>query len=70
MQNQDQDIQRPVIDQPGQRASEIQIGALAAAGRRRTQEQGQSDLNDDWQDTTPSAAPEQAPSSGQSRPDR
>jgi len=70
MQNQDQDVQRPVIDQPGPRASESEIGALAAAGRRRTQEQGQGDLEDDWQDTAPAAAPEQVPSSGQSDPHR
>jgi hypothetical protein len=70
MQNQDQDTESPVIDQPGQRASEVQIGALAAAGRRRTQEQGQGDLDDDRQDPRPAAAPEQVPSSGQSDPDR
>jgi hypothetical protein len=70
MQSQDQDTESPVIDQPGQRASEIQTGALAAVGRRRTQEQGQGDLDDDWQDTTPAAVPEQVPSSGQSDPDR
>ena len=70
MQNQDQATQSPLIDQPAQRASEIQTGALAAAGRRRTQEQGQGDVDDDWQDTTPAAAPEEVPSSGQSDTDR
>ena len=63
MQNQDQDGQRSVLDQPGPSASEVQPGTLASAGRRRTQEQGQGDLDDDRQeDTTPAAASEGAPS--------
>lgn len=70
MQNQDQDSQSPLIDQPGQSASEIQPGALASAGRRRTQEQGQGDLDDDRQDETPAAAPEEAASLDQSDPER
>jgi hypothetical protein len=70
MQNQDQDGQSPVIDQSGQSASEIQPGTLASAGRRRTQEQGQGDLDDDRQDATPAAAAEEAASLAQSAPER
>jgi len=70
MQNQDQDGQSPVIDQPGPSANEIQPGTLASAGRRRTQEQGQGDLDDDRQDATPAAASEEAASLGQSDPER
>ena len=64
MQNQDQYSQSLVIDQPGQSASEIQPGALGSAGRRRTQEQGQGDLDDDRQDAIPAAAPEEAATRG------
>ena len=69
MQNQDQDSQGPVIGPLGQSASEIRSRALAAAGRRRTQEQGQGDLDDDWQDTTPAAAPEELTNPGQLKPE-
>jgi hypothetical protein len=69
MQKQDQDSQSPVINQLGQRASETQSGTLASAGRRRTQEQGQGDLDDDRQDATPVAAPEEVPSLGESGPE-
>jgi hypothetical protein len=55
MQNHDQDSQSPVIDQPGPSASEDPPSPLATTGRRRTQEQGQGDLDDDWQDATPVA---------------
>ena len=67
MQNQDQD--GPVIVQLNPRANEIQSGTLAAAGRRRTQEQGQGDLDDDWPDTTPAAEPEEVARLGQTDPD-
>ena len=62
MQNQDQGSQSEVIDQLSQSASAIQSGTLAAVGRRRTQEQGQGDLDDDWQDTTPVVATDEVPS--------
>lgn len=69
MQNQDQNSQTPVIAQQGH-ASEIhQAGTLASAGRRRTQEQGQGDLDDDRQDATPAAAPEETASQGQANPE-
>jgi len=66
MQNQDPDSQSPVIGPLGQPASEIH--PLAAAGQRRTQEQGQGDLDDDWQDTTPAAEPEEVTNPGQLNP--
>jgi len=49
---QNQDSQDPTIDRSGRSASESPPSALAAAGRRRTQEQGQGDLDDDRQDPT------------------
>jgi hypothetical protein len=70
MQNQDQDNHNPVIDRPDQGAREGKPGqddraplpgdsrthdAAAISPRRRTQEQGQGDLDDDWQDTNPAA---------------
>jgi hypothetical protein len=66
MQNQDQDSQTLLIGQPGQGASAVQPGGLASAGRRRTQEQGQGDLDDDRQDATPAAVPDEAVSLDQS----
>ena len=68
MQNQDPDSPSPVIGPLGQPASEMPPRPLAAAGRRRTQEQGQGDLDDDWQDTTPAAEPEEATNPGQLNP--
>ena len=68
MQNEEQDNHNPVIDQLGQAAAESKPGrddrmhlpedsrpqdAAARDPRRRTQEQGQGDLDDDWQDTSP-----------------
>ena len=53
MQKLDQDNQEPVIGHPAQNASEVQPSSLATAGRRRTQEQGQGDLDDDWEDAAP-----------------
>ena len=66
MQKQNQDSQSPALDQLVQSAREIQSGTLASAGRRRTQEQGQGDLDDDRQDPAPVAVPEEVPSPGQS----
>ena len=68
MQNQDPDSPSPVIGPLGQPASEMSPRTLAAAGRRRTQEQGQGDLDDDWQDTTPVAEPEEATNPGPLNP--
>ena len=66
MQNQDQDSQSPLIGRLGQSESEIHSRTLSSAGRRRTQEQGQGDLDDDWQDTAP--APEEVTNPGQQKP--
>ena len=69
MQNPDQDSQSPVIGRLGQSESDIHSRTLASAGRRRTQEQGQGDLDDDWQDTTPAAVPEEVTNPGQLNPE-
>lgn len=65
MQNQNEDGQGPLIGRLGQSESDIHCRTLSSAGRRRTQEQGQGDLDDDWQDTTPPAAPEEVTDPGQ-----
>ena len=67
MQNPDQEGQSPVIGPFGHGASHSL--PLGAPGRRRTQEQGQGDLDDDRQDTTPTAAPEAVPRPGQMNPE-
>ena len=57
-------------DRPlGQSESDIHARTLSSAGRRRTQEQGQGDLDDDWQDTTPAAEPEEVTDAGPVNPE-
>jgi hypothetical protein len=69
MPNQDQDSQSPMVRPLGQSESDIHARTLSSAGRRRTQEQGQGDPDDDWQDTTPGAAPQEATDPGRLDPE-
>jgi hypothetical protein len=57
---QNNDTQPPTVELPVRSASENPPSSLAAAGRRRTQEQGQGDLDDDRQDA-PSVEESQDP---------
>ncbi|HET9206141.1 MAG TPA: hypothetical protein VFO28_07905, partial [Burkholderiaceae bacterium] len=69
MPNLDQDSQSAPIRPLDQSVGAIHSRTLSSAGRRRTQEHGQGDLDDDWQDTTPPAVPEGVTDPGQSNPE-
>jgi hypothetical protein len=86
MQNQERGDPNPITDQLDQRARQGKPGsdgraplsgdsrpqdAAARDPRRRTQEQGQGDLDDDWQDTSPADVAENvAAATSQSDPKR